>query len=79
MVEITTTDRPGLLSEIGHVFQRLAVSLENARIATFGNKAEDVFYIVNEQGLPLTDEQQALLKQSLLEGFKDSDDDTTTR
>jgi [protein-PII] uridylyltransferase len=67
MVEIITTDRPGLLSQIGQAFNASQVSLENARIATFGVRAEDVFYVVNEDGSVLDEAQQERLRETLLE------------
>ena len=67
MVEVITADRPGLLSRIGQAFNACRVSLENARIATFGVRAEDVFYVVNEDGSILDEEQQEKLRATLLE------------
>jgi [protein-PII] uridylyltransferase len=67
MVEIITTDRPGLLSQIGQAFNACKVSLENARVATFGVRAEDVFYVVNEDGSVLDEAQQEKLRETLLQ------------
>jgi [protein-PII] uridylyltransferase len=67
MVEVITADRPGLLSRIGQAFNACKVSLENARIATFGVRAEDVFYVVNEDGSVLNEAQQEKLREALLE------------
>jgi [protein-PII] uridylyltransferase len=67
MVEIITTDRPGLLSQIGQAFNACRISLENARIATFGVRAEDVFYVVNEDGSALDEAQQEKLRETLLQ------------
>lgn len=70
IVEIITADRPGLLSHIGRVFLQLSVRLHNAKIATFGSQAEDVFYITDSENKPLTDQStldklHASLMQSL--------------
>ncbi|MCW9058048.1 MAG: [protein-PII] uridylyltransferase [Gammaproteobacteria bacterium] len=67
MVEVITSDRPGLLSRIGQAFNACKVSLENARVATFGARAEDVFYVVNEDGSVLDEGQQERLKATLLQ------------
>ncbi len=67
MVEIVTTDRPGLLSRIGQAFNAADVSLENARIATFGTRAEDVFYVLNDDGSILDAAQQERLRGVLLD------------
>jgi len=47
-VDILTTDRPGLLAQIGEFFRQHQIRIQNARIATFGERVEDVFYVVNE-------------------------------
>jgi [protein-PII] uridylyltransferase len=67
MVEVITADRPGLLSRIGQAFNACRVSLENARVATFGVRAEDVFYVVNEDGSVLDEAQQEKLRDTLLQ------------
>jgi [protein-PII] uridylyltransferase len=65
IVELITGDRPGLLSLVGQAFDDCGVSLENARIATFGTRAEDVFYVVNDQQQPLNEPQQTALSETL--------------
>lgn len=55
IVEIITLDRPGLLARIGRLFMECGVELQNARIATLGERAEDVFFITDKQQQPITD------------------------
>lgn len=55
VVDIETLDRPGLLTQIGQIFMRFNLLVQNARIATFGERAEDVFLVTNQQGAPLSD------------------------
>ncbi|HET8731650.1 MAG TPA: [protein-PII] uridylyltransferase [Moraxellaceae bacterium] len=55
IVEVITLDRPGLLARIGRLFMECGVSLQNARIATLGERAEDVFFITDKQHQPITD------------------------
>lgn len=64
IVELITLDRPGLLARIGRLFMEQGVSLQNARIATLGERAEDVFFITDTQQQPITDE--ALCEQLAL-------------
>lgn len=45
IMEVTTTDYPGLLASIGIGLQFCGVSLHGAKIATHGDLAEDIFYI----------------------------------
>ncbi|MES1925157.1 [protein-PII] uridylyltransferase [Salinisphaera sp. T31B1] len=55
VMEVVTADRPGLLSMIGDVFHRFGIVIETAKIATIGERAEDVFFITDQQGEPLSD------------------------
>lgn len=64
-LEIVAPDRPGLLSEIGRVFTDCGIRLHNAKIATVGERAEDVFFITDSVGEPLDDPQQQLLADRL--------------
>ncbi len=63
---ITTIDRPGLLSMIGHALTVNKVRVIAANIATFGEKAEDVFHIQDSENNKITDpELLTLLHESL--------------
>lgn len=57
MLEVISPDRPGLLASIGRVFLQFDVQLQNAKIATLGERVEDIFFITDNQGLPLSDPQ----------------------
>jgi [protein-PII] uridylyltransferase len=66
VLEVTTPDRPGLLSIIAEVFVDLDISLQNARITTLGERVEDVFHITDGEGKPIGDEnQQTVLQQRI--------------
>ena len=67
VMEINALDRPGLLSLVGQVFIEREINIDTAKIVTIGERAEDVFYIVNEAGEPLTDEQCSALGDRLIE------------
>jgi [protein-PII] uridylyltransferase len=54
VLEIVAADRPGLLNIVGQVFIDYSVDIETAKILTIGERAEDVFYVVDTNGEPLT-------------------------
>jgi len=67
IVELITADRPGLLSQVGRAFTHCGIRLQNAKIATFGSRAEDVFFITDQDNHPLADSAQfECLKQTLI-------------
>ena len=57
VVEVMAPDRPGLLARIGKVFMDFGLSLVNAKIITQGERIEDVFFITDSHGQPLSDPQ----------------------
>ncbi|MFP4137607.1 MAG: [protein-PII] uridylyltransferase [Halomonas sp.] len=68
LLELIAPDRPGLLARVGRIFMEQDIALSAAKIATLGEKVEDVFFITDKAGEPLTDpERQARLRQRLVE------------
>ncbi len=57
LLELVTADQPGLLSLIGRVFQKRGILLNAAKIATIGERAEDVFYVTDRMHRPIADEK----------------------
>ena len=66
LIELEALDAPGILAKVGHAFVDKNVTLKLAKIATIGERAEDVFIVTNEQGNALTPEQQVELKKQIL-------------
>lgn len=64
VVEVVTPDRPGLLARIGQILYTHDLSLVNARIATLGERVEDVFFITQDNGFPLSDVEQCAKLQT---------------
>ncbi len=58
IIEIVTTDRAGLLSTIGKAFSELNIYLHDAKITTIGSRAEDMFYVSDQQGQAIHDEAE---------------------
>ncbi|MGD8176961.1 [protein-PII] uridylyltransferase [Marinimicrobium sp. ARAG 43.8] len=55
VLEVISPDRPGLLACIGRIFLQFGIELQNAKIATLGERVEDVFFITDGEGNPLSD------------------------
>ena len=55
VLEVITPDRPGLLALLGQIFLDFNISIQNAKITTLGERVEDVFFITDKQGKPLSD------------------------
>ena len=55
ILEVITPDRPGLLAHIASIFLRYEINVYNAKIATLGERVEDVFYLTDSNHQPLTD------------------------
>jgi len=67
IIELITTDHAGLLSKIGRAFIQQNVNLQSAKITTIGCRAEDMFYITDQQLQPITDkEKQNLISEEML-------------
>ena len=66
LVELEALDAPGILAKIGHAFVDRNVTLKLAKIATIGERAEDIFIVSNDAGKALTHEQQVALKKQIL-------------
>lgn len=67
VVEVIAWDRPGLLARISRAMLKCEIVLQGARIATFGERAEDIFYITDSQHLPLAENLQDCLRNSIIQ------------
>lgn len=67
VLELTAPDRPGLLARIGRIFLEYDLSLQNAKIATLGERVEDVFFVTDANNQPLSDpELCARLQETII-------------
>ena len=72
---IEASDRPGILATIGRCFMDSRIQVHNAHIATLGDRIEDVFFITNAEGEPLTDDAEiAALTESLMASLPHNSD-----
>ncbi len=54
VIEINGRDRPGLLHALTWRLFRLSLNIASAHVATYGNRAVDVFYVKDQFGLKIT-------------------------
>ncbi|MDG2365778.1 MAG: [protein-PII] uridylyltransferase, partial [Methylococcaceae bacterium] len=67
ILEIISTDDPGLLSKVGQVFQENNIALHNAKISTIGGRVEDRFHITDLEHNSINDQKKLdHLKNDLL-------------
>ena len=68
---------PGLLARIGMIFLEFDLSLQNAKIATLGERVEDVFFITDANNQPLSDPQLCIrLQEAIVEQLTVNQDST---
>jgi [protein-PII] uridylyltransferase len=72
IVELVAGDRPGLLFQIAKIFDQERVALQNAKILTVGERAEDVFFVTSPTHQPLDDASAERLGKALREGLADA-------
>ena len=71
VLEVTGLDRPGLLYELTAALSRLSLNIASARIATFGEKAADVFYVTDLTGEKITStHKQEAIRRTVLRIFE---------
>jgi [protein-PII] uridylyltransferase len=67
MLEVTGLDRPGLLFELTATLSKLNLNIASAHVATFGERAVDVFYVTDLFGAKITSAtRQATIKRALM-------------
>lgn len=54
-LEVIAPDRPGLLARMGQIFMDFDLSLETAKILTEGERVDDIFYLTDKDGAPISD------------------------
>src|SRR5580658_7063030 len=70
VVEVRAHDAPGLLWRVGRALGECGLNVRAARVETLGAEVVDVFYVTDEDGLPLTDrERRRATVHSVLEAL----------
>jgi [protein-PII] uridylyltransferase len=66
IMEVTAQDRSGLLYQVALALKHCRVNLVAAKVATYGERAEDIFFVNTRENTPLSEEQQRLLDAEIV-------------
>ena len=67
VIEVSGLDRPGLLYELTTAISKLNLNIASAHVATFGERARDVFYVTDLLGAQINaPTRQAAIKSALI-------------
>jgi len=75
VIEISGLDRPGLLYELTATLSKLNLNIASAHVATFGERAVDVFYVTDLMGAKISSPARtAAIKRALIGLFASAAD-----
>ncbi len=70
VIEVTGLDRPGLLFDLTSALGALNLNITSAHVATFGERAVDVFYVTDLTGTRVTQpDRQVAIRKTVLQVF----------
>ena len=69
IMSLETLDQPGLLARVGQVFLQQQIEVHAARITTLGERAEDMFYISDQNDQALSADKLKMLKTALIDSL----------
>ena len=71
VIEVNGLDRPGLLYDVTREISDLNLDIASAHIATFGEKAVDVFYVTDLTGKKITSKsRESAIRERLLKALQ---------
>jgi [protein-PII] uridylyltransferase len=74
VIEVNGRDRPGLLFQVTQALTKLSLIIKSARIATFGERAVDAFYVQNALGEKIESRQKLrAIEKKLLAVLEEGD------
>jgi [protein-PII] uridylyltransferase len=80
VVEVNGLDRPGLLYELTTALSKLNLNIASAHVATFGERAVDVFYVTDLLGAKIfSPTRHAAIKRALIAMFTGAADGEAAR
>jgi [protein-PII] uridylyltransferase len=66
VVEVNARDRPALLAGLARAIHRCGQQIHSAHIATYGERAVDVFYLTRSDGRKLTEADANCVREALM-------------
>ncbi|MBA3834934.1 MAG: [protein-PII] uridylyltransferase, partial [Sphingomonas sp.] len=73
VVEVNALDRPGLLARLARAIHSCRHEIHSAHIATYGERAVDVFYLSNAKGRKLSQAQSEELREALVAAAREEE------
>ncbi len=73
VVEVNALDRPGLLARLARAIHEQGQQLHSAHVATYGERAVDVFYLSTATGRKLSKDQVEELRAALLSAAREDE------
>jgi [protein-PII] uridylyltransferase len=75
VIEVSGLDRPGLLYQLTTTISKLNLNIASAHVATFGERARDVFYVTDLLGAQIAaPTRQAAIKRALVHLLAQTDE-----
>ena len=75
VIEVNARDRPGLLHDITFALTRQGVTIHNALVTTYGERAVDSFYVQDALGSKVTDKAKLeRIRKKLIEAIEPPDE-----
>jgi [protein-PII] uridylyltransferase len=75
VIEVSGLDRPGLLYQLTTAISKLNLNIASAHVATFGERARDVFYVTDLLGAQISaPTRQAAIKSALIHLLANDED-----
>jgi [protein-PII] uridylyltransferase len=74
VAEVNALDRPGLLARLARAIHSQGHQLHSAHIATYGERAVDVFYITNARGRKLSQGEIDALRPVLIAAAREANE-----